>query len=170
MAGAWERTIGWGACAGAVLLLIVALIGVRVEAAAGTRVGDAVVQLAAVAGRPGAGYFTVRGGPATLESVSSPLASRIELHSSSMAGGVMRMALLPAVELRAGEIVRFAPGGSHLMIFGLHRDVKPGARVPLDFHFAGGRVVRVTATTVAPGGGVKPADKAAMDHGINMAH
>ncbi len=170
MAGTWERAIGWGACAGAVLLLIVALIGVRVQAAAGTRVSDAVVRLAAVPGRPGAGYFTVSGGPATLESVSSPLASRIELHSSSMAGGVMRMDALPSVKLRAGEIVRFAPGGNHLMIFGLRSDVKTGATVPLDFHFAGGRVVRVTATTVAPGGDVMPMDKAPMDHGMHMAH
>ena len=164
MARAWERTFGWAACAGAVVLLIAALIGVRVEAAAGTRVSDAVVRLAAVPGRPAAGYFTIEGGPATLTQVTSPLASRIELHSSSMAGGVMKMDALPAVKLLAGETVKFAPGGNHLMIFGLAA-MKPGATVPLDFRFAGGRVVRVTARTVAAGGDVAP-----MDHGMHMAH
>lgn len=165
MAGAWTRTIGWTACAGAVLLLLAALIGVRVEAAAGVKVTDAVVRLAAVPGRPAAGYFTLAGGPATLTGVTSPLAARIELHSSSMAGGVMRMDALPAVNLLAGETVRFAPGGNHLMIFGLRPDVKPGATVQLDFRFADGRVVRTTARTVAPGGDAMP-----MDHGMHKAH
>ena len=76
----------------------------------------------------------------------------------------MRMDALPAVKLLAGETVKFAPGGNHLMIFGL-KAMKPGATVPLDFRFEGGRVVRVTARTVAAGADVMP-----MDPGMRMAH
>ena len=149
---AWGRVAGWAACVGALLLLALALLmGVEAQAAATLSVRDASVALAAVPGRPAAGYFTLSGGDATLVSVASPLASRIELHSSSMAGGVMRMDALPAATVRADAPLRFAPGGNHLMIFGLRGDLKPGATVPLVLRFKDGRSLRVEARAVAPG-------------------
>ena len=151
MAKGWERAVGWGACAVSIALLVAALVASRVEAATALRVDKAVVALAAVPGRPAAGYFTLSGGPATLTSVASPLASRIEMHSSSMAGGVMSMEKLAAVLVRAGTPVSFAPGGNHLMIFDLRASVKPGSTVPLQLHFADGQTLRVEARAVAPG-------------------
>ena len=150
MTGIWGRALGWGACATAVVLLVAALLGARVEAAADLSIHGATIRLAAVPGRPAAGYFRLDGGPAKLVAVSSPLAERIEMHSTSTAGGVMRMAALPAATVRADAPLTFAPGGSHLMIFGL-RDVKPGASVPLLFRFADGRTVRSAARAVAAG-------------------
>ncbi|QXQ06319.1 copper chaperone PCu(A)C [Sphingosinicellaceae bacterium] len=156
MTKGWERAVGWGACAVSIALLVAALVASRVEAATGLRVGsvrveEAVVALAAVPGRPAAGYFTLSGGPATLTSVASPLASRVEMHSSSMAGGVMSMEKLAAVLVHAGTRATFAPGGNHLMIFGLASTVKAGSTVPLQLHFADGQTVRVEARAVAPG-------------------
>ena len=151
MARTWERALGWMACAVSVGLLVVALVASRVEAAAGLQVTNASVTLPTVPGRPGAGYLTLTGGPATLTSVASPLATRIEMHSSSMAGGVMSMDKLPAVMIRAGTPVRFAPGGNHLMIFGLPASVKPGSTVPLLLKFKDGQTIRVEARAVAPG-------------------
>lgn len=151
MAYSWERVIGWGACVMAVVLLVAALVGSRVEAATPLRAERAEVALATVPGRPAAGYFALSGGPATLVSAASPLAERIEMHSSSMAGGVMSMDKLPAVMVRAGRPVTFAPGGSHLMIFGLAASVKPGSTVPLLLRFADGQTLRVEARAVAPG-------------------
>lgn len=148
---AWERAVGWAACAAAVILLLGALVGGRVEASPELTVHGATVRLAAVPGRPAAGYFMLNGGPATLVSVASPLATRVEMHSSSMAGGVMRMDALPAVVVRADAPVTFAPGGNHLMLFGMPASVKPGSTVPLLFRFADGRTVRVEASTVAAG-------------------
>ena len=163
MTGVWGRAIGWGACAGAILLLLAALVGARVEAAGELRIDRATVQLPTVPGRPAAGYFTLGGGTGSLTSVASPLASRVEMHSNSMAGGVMRMDKLPSVMVRAGETVRFAPGGNHLMIYGLPATLKPGATVPLVFSFEGGKQVRAEALAVAPGG-------AAAGHGAHGAH
>ncbi|WP_419816787.1 copper chaperone PCu(A)C [Glacieibacterium sp.] len=158
MNSAIERILGWGACAVSLALLVVALLlGTTATAATGGATGPSVrqatVRLAAVPGRPSAGYFTLNGGTAgdTLTSVVSPLAERIEMHSSSMAGGVMRMDKLPAVKSMPGETVRFAPGGNHLMIFGVAATVKPGATLPLTFRFASGAVVKVDATSVAAG-------------------
>lgn len=149
-----QRTLGWLACAGAVILLIVAMIMGNSPAAAtaGPRLTDARIRLAAVPGRPSAGYFTLIAGSVATEltGVTSPLA-RVELHSNSMAGGVMRMDRLPSVRVAAGQTVRFAPGGSHLMLFAVHASVHPGASLPLDFVFADGTKLRVAATVAATG-------------------
>ena len=113
----------------------------------------ATVRLPAVAGRPAAGYFTLRGGKAsdTLTGVASPLATRIEMHSNSMAGGVMRMDALPAVAVAPGATVGFKPGGNHLMVFGLSKGLKFGATVPLVLRFKSGATLRTAALAVAPG-------------------
>src|SRR6185369_17489216 len=54
---------------------------------------DAVVRLAPIESRPAAAYFTIHGGktPDRLTAVSSSNAARIELHESSMQGGMMSM-------------------------------------------------------------------------------
>ena len=151
------RIFGWLACAGAVVLLVVAMalgtdpaVAVAATAAGAGRVTGTTVRLAIVPGRPAAGYFTLTAGdrPVELTAVTSPLA-RIELHGMSMAGGVMRMDRLPAVRVGAGATVRFAPGGSHLMLFDVPPTVRPGATLPLTFVFADDTRVRVDAPVVA---------------------
>jgi len=149
------RIFGWLACGGAVVLLIVAMVTGVVPAVAATgvaRVTDAWVRLAAVPGRPAAGYFTVIAGtaPAELTAVVSPLA-RVELYGMSMAGGVMRMDPLPSVRVAAHGRATFAPDGRHLMLFDLPARVKPGAVVPLTFRFADGTAVKVDARARAAG-------------------
>ncbi len=148
------RMIGWLACAGAVGLLIVAMImgTVPAEATTAPRITAARVRLAAVPGRPAAGYFTLETGAVSVEliAVESPIA-RIEMHNMSMAGDVMRMDTLPSVRVSANERTRFAPGGRHLMLFGLPAVIKPGATVPLTFRFAGGTTIKVDAVASAAG-------------------
>jgi len=148
------RMIGWLACAGAVALLIVAMVmgTVPAEATTAPRVTAAWVRLPAVPGRPAAGYFTLEAGAAPVEliAVESPLA-RVEMHNMSMAGDVMRMDSLPSVRVSADERTRFVPGGRHLMLFGLPASIKPGATVPLAFRFAGGPTIKIDAVASAAG-------------------
>lgn len=68
---------------------------------------------------------------AALVAAGSPLAARAELHSMTMDGGVMRMRALPRIELPAGQTVKLAPGGLHVMLIGIKRPLKPGDKVPL---------------------------------------
>ena len=148
------RLLGWLACAGSVVLLVAAMVMAAAPADAGVpglRVTGAWVRLAAVAGRPAAGYFTLTtSAPAVLTGVVSPNV-RIELHDMTAAGGVMRMRSLSSVRADAGAPVRFAPGGAHLMLFDVAR-LRPGATLPLTFVFADGTRVAVAATVVAAGG------------------
>jgi hypothetical protein len=86
----------------------------------------------------GAGYFTLQNnGPADeLLSASSPAASAIEFHETVMEGGMMSMRRLEKVDLPAGGIVAFAPGGRHLMLFGVKPDLAAGSSVIVTLTFA----------------------------------
>jgi len=109
------------------------------------------VRLAAVPSNPSAAYFTLTGGPkdATLTGVSTTAAVRSEMHESMNAGGMMSMAPLKLVALRAGGEVKFAPGGKHVMLYGLK--ATPGGTVPLTFTFADGHTLTTPAKVVGAG-------------------
>ena len=149
-----SRLLGWLACVGALVLLVIAMVtGTTAEAAGhAPRVTGATVRLSPVPGRPAAGYFTLTAGvaPVELTGVASPPA-RVALHGVSMAGGVMRMNALPSVRVAAGGVVRFAPGGAHLMLFAVPAYVHAGSTLPLTFAFADGSRIRVEAAVVAAG-------------------
>ncbi|HEX7848599.1 MAG TPA: copper chaperone PCu(A)C [Sphingomonas sp.] len=113
--------------------------------------GKAWVRLAAVPSNPSAAYFTLKGGPrdATLTGVSTAAAIRSEMHESMNAGGMMSMAPLKLVALRAGGEVTFAPGGKHVMLYGLK--AQAGGSVPLTFTFADGKTLTTAARVVGAG-------------------
>ena len=117
-------------------------------------VGDAYVRLAAVPGRPAAGYFLLHGGAAdaTLVQVEAPGAARAELHTSRMTGnGMATMDSLPSVRVPARGSVAFAPGAQHVMLFGLPASVAAGGTLPLTLRFADGSAVRADARVIAAG-------------------
>lgn len=66
-----------------------------------------------------------------LISVASPVAGRVELHSTAVEGGVMRMRPVDRIDLPADKPVKLAPGGLHVMLMDLKQALKPGDRVPL---------------------------------------
>ncbi|QNE30583.1 copper chaperone PCu(A)C [Sphingomonas sp. NBWT7] len=117
-------------------------------------VSDAWVRLAAVEGRPAAGYFTIHGGPtdATLVSVSTDVAIRTEIHESmATANGAMTMNAVPQVPVPAKAKVAFAPGGKHVMVFDLNPAVKPGGTITFTFTFADATRIQQDARVVAAG-------------------
>lgn len=101
----------------------------------------------APAGGNGVGYFTILNpGPRgdTLTRVDSPVAQRVEMHSMSMDGGVMKMGALSSVRVPAGGQVSFAPGGNHLMLIGLKKPLAIGDKAPLMLTFASGAKLSAT--------------------------
>jgi len=155
------------------LMIAAAFLVVATPAAAATaRLGGLEVgqpwSRPAAAGMNGAGYLTLtnRGkAPETLTGVETPAATRVEVHSSSMSGGVMSMRPQPATPIPPGQTVTFAPGGLHLMLIGLKEPLKAGGAFPATLVFASGARVKVTfkVAVAAPAGG--PAhDHAGMGH------
>jgi copper(I)-binding protein len=68
---------------------------------------------------------------AKLLSASSPVAGTTELHEMSMKDGVMMMRAVQEIDLPKGQVVKLQPGGLHIMLIDLKRQLKPGDKVPL---------------------------------------
>ncbi len=68
---------------------------------------------------------------ARLVEAKSPVAGTVEIHEMKMVGDVMKMNAVPGVDLPAGQTVELAPGGYHIMLLELKRQVKEGDTVPL---------------------------------------
>jgi copper(I)-binding protein len=118
----------------------------------------------AAAGTNGVGYMVLvnhGGAPDVLEKVESPLASRVEMHSSSMAGGVMSMKKEDKVPVPAGGQATFGPGAYHLMFLGLTKALKPGDQAPATLSFASGARIKVAFTVSA---GMGPPAMVGMAH------
>jgi len=71
--------------------------------------------------------------------------SRIEIHRSAMRDGVMRMERLPELEVGAGESLRLAPGGLHLMMYPLE-PTRPGETYRIGIEFGDGSIRTVEMT------------------------
>ncbi|MBO9715128.1 copper chaperone PCu(A)C [Sphingomonas sp.] len=146
------------------------LVAACQQAPADPTVDHAWVRLPAVAGNPGAAYFTLHGGSSagTLVKVSAPFAVRAEMHETmemdhgAMAGmdhdamanmGASMTGMQPVkdVALPARGEVKFAPAGRHVMLFDVAPTVKPGAKVPLTLDFADGKKLTVSAMVVGAG-------------------
>lgn len=115
---------------------------------------DAWVRLPAVAGQPGAAYFTLQGGATrdTLLAVSTPAALKAEMHESMKGDhGMMAMAPLKDVAVPAGGRLDFAPGGRHVMLFSIGPAVKAGQKIPLTLSFASGKTLQLDAKVVGAG-------------------
>jgi copper(I)-binding protein len=116
-------------------------------------VRNPVVRLAAAPGAPAAGYFTMSASSdhVALESISSSKAERIEMHETMASGTMSSMRPLGRIPVKDREEIVFAPGGRHLMLFGVDPKLKSGDHIPLILHFSKGGVAKVSARVVAPG-------------------
>lgn len=70
-----------------------------------------------------------------LISATSPLAARVELHTMSMEGEVMRMRQVPSIELKAGQSLELKPGGMHVMFMDLKQPLVTGTKAPVTLQF-----------------------------------
>lgn len=106
----------------------------------------------------GAAYLTVRNNgdqDDRLIAVTSAVADRSELHSSTMEGGVMKMHPVEAVLVPAHGESALTPGGLHLMLMGLNGRLEEGKSfaLTLEFEHAGTIEVMATIEDIAHGGG-----------------
>jgi periplasmic copper chaperone A len=85
-----------------------------------------------------------------LVAARSDAANVVELHKSEMKGNVMRMVRVPRVEVPARGRTELKPGGFHLMLIGLKRDLKPGEVVKLTLRFEKSGEKEVTARVRKP--------------------
>lgn len=107
--------------------------------------------------RTAVAYVAIRNhgaAPDRMLSAASTKAHAVELHETTMEGGVMRMRPVESdVTVPPGGIVRLEPdgGGVHLMLVGPTHSFDRGERVPLTLTFERAGDVRVEMTVEAAG-------------------
>ena len=97
------------------------------------------------------------------------IAQRVEIHSMEMDSGVMRMrAVDGGLVIAAGDSVTLAPGGLHIMLMGLTKNLPAGSQHEITLVFEKAGPVTLTATAKLPAE-IKmamPSHEASHDHTI----
>lgn len=108
--------------------------------------------------RPGAAYFEVHNHGATPDRLIGARAERvgkIELHKAEQKDGIMTMAPVDALEIPAGGMADLAPGGLHLMMFGIDPPLKEGDTLEMIVIFEAAGEVTITVPVSKTMGGPK---------------
>jgi hypothetical protein len=120
----------------------IVLVGTLILTACGSP-GDIEVRQpwarAAMQGENSAVYFELQNHSELADEIigaSSDVAEAVELHLSSMdENGAMTMTKQDSVPLAVDAEIQFAPGGLHVMLIGLTRDLKAGDHFQLTLRF-----------------------------------
>ena len=135
------------------LLLMAAL-----PALAQVTVGEPWVRATVAAQKATGAFMTLTSTTsAKLVGASSPAAGVVEVHEMKMDNDTMRMRQIQALDLPAGQLVKLAPGGYHLMLLNLKQPLKEGDKVPLTLEIEDAQTVRSKVEVEAP---VKPLNAA----------
>jgi copper(I)-binding protein len=105
-----------------------------------------------LAGGNSAVYFVITngtGGTDSLISASSDVADAVELHMTTMQDGNMQMMQQMEVPIQAGK-TEFQPGGLHVMLIGLKKDLNPGDTFLLTLEFVNAGIMPLEVTVNEP--------------------
>lgn len=139
-------------------LLSLALLPVALAALSGCEkqplyVDRATIRLSPNPDSPSAGYFTVHAGSdaVTLRDVTTDAAVRVEMHESAMQNGMMTMRKIDSVDVPAKGVLKFEPGGRHLMLWKINPGVAATGKLTLTLLFSNGDRILVDAVVQKPG-------------------
>lgn len=106
--------------------------------AGGISVGQAWTRATPGGAKIGAAYLTIAAAKGTADrllSASSPAAARVELHTHTMEGDVMKMRRVDDIAVADGKTVLLQPSGLHVMLIDLAAPLKAGDTVKLTLKF-----------------------------------
>lgn len=124
------------------------------EAPEGISVSDARLNLPAVAGNPGAVYFTVENESIAdfmIMSVNVEGAENAVMHQTATWNNQPDMQEVLQLPIPAGGILALEPGGYHVMAMNLDEGLQVGGQTEVTLTFAGGDKVSFPAEIRAPG-------------------
>lgn len=99
-------------------------------------ISDAWVRANAPGQSVGAAYMTLNSPQdSSLFHAESSVAGSVEIHSMSVTNGVMKMRALETLPLQAGKPEKLAPGGFHLMLFDLKKQLVAGEKATFKLSF-----------------------------------
>jgi copper(I)-binding protein len=86
-----------------------------------------------------AAYMTIEnrtGADIALRSASTEVAQTVELHKMELVDGIMKMHRVETIDVPAGGTAELKPGGYHLMVIGLKKELKEGNKVTITLEFS----------------------------------
>lgn len=86
--------------------------------------------------------------PITIDNVTSPQFSRVEMHQTVLDDDVARMLALAPLIVERHSSVHFEPGGKHLMMSAATKKTVTGMPVTVEFHYDNNGLL-IVATTVS---------------------
>jgi len=95
-----------------------------------------------------AAYFEAMNGtgqPLAIVGVTSPAARTVEMHETTITGGMMSMRQVERIVLEPRRRTRLQPGGSHLMLIDVNRPLRTGDSIDLTLTFHDKSTRTVTA-------------------------
>jgi copper(I)-binding protein len=101
-----------------------------------------------------------------LVAARTPVAGIVELHEMKMEGDVMKMSAVAGIDIPAGKTVELRPGGYHVMLMDLKRQLKQGETVPITLVVEGKDKKRHNVVVKAP---VRPVATTGQE-GMNGGH
>jgi copper(I)-binding protein len=134
------------------LIFALPLAAIAAAAAAALKVESAWARSTPPGASVGAVYLRIdnSGGPADrLLAIECPVAASAEVHRSSIEDGIARMRKVSVLDVDAGEIVEFAPGGLHVMLFGLKEPLVARQTFTMEFVFERAGRQQASVTVVA---------------------
>ncbi|PKG97798.1 copper chaperone PCu(A)C [Paraglaciecola sp. MB-3u-78] len=100
-----------------------------------------------------AAYFSIQNSSDTTQiliGASADFATKAEIHNHIMVNDMMRMEQQSEVVIQPGESVQFAPGGLHLMLFGLKQPLLEGQSVAISLQTKDGEFIVIQANVARP--------------------
>ena len=122
--------------------------------AEGISITDARLILPAVAGNPGAVYFTIKNDGERdrfIRAASVDGAQSAVLHQMGTWNNQPSMDEVFQVPVKAGQELKFEPGGLHVMANGLPETLAPGGTAQVTVTFVGGKTAAFPAEVRAAG-------------------
>lgn len=110
-----------------------------------------------ISGGNSAAFMSIRnnGADNILVEARSDIAQIIELHNHTMVDGIMRMREVKGgIPLQAGATTELKPGGLHVMLIKLTRDLKEGDSFPLELVFKDGASQKINVSVKGMKGGM----------------
>jgi len=130
------------------LTLGVLLAACAPAAPTGITITEAFARTSPMMERAGAAYMIIHNGGSQADrllSATTDAAGTVELHETTEVDGMMQMAPVTAIEVPAGGQAELAPGGLHVMLIDLTRELKAGDQVELTLTFENAGEIKVTA-------------------------
>ena len=100
-----------------------------------------------------AAYFSIQNSSDTtkiLIGASADFATKAEIHNHIMVNDMMRMEQQSEVVINSGQSVQFAPGGLHIMLFGLKQPLSEGESVAISLQTKDGESIIISAKVARP--------------------